>query len=141
PTGIDMARVAAATRAIDEVGSGCLTPAAAAEALPAISRACPAPTSLFTLAAMAGAGALSVIFGVQHLSSVALIVLSAGLGALLRRGVARYSTNTLLQPFCAALVAGVIGGLAVQVNLSTSLRLIAVCPCMILVPGPHVLNG
>ena len=34
-----------------------------------------------------------------------------------------------------------IGGLAVQFNLSTSLRLIAVCPCMILMPGPHVLNG
>jgi len=26
-------------------------------------------------------------------------------------------------------------------RLSSSLRLVAVCPCMILVPGPHVLNG
>jgi uncharacterized membrane protein YjjB (DUF3815 family) len=25
--------------------------------------------------------------------------------------------------------------------LSSSLRLVAVCPCMVLVPGPHVLNG
>jgi len=29
----------------------------------------------------------------------------------------------------------------VRYNLSSSLRLVAVCPCMILVPGPHVLNG
>jgi uncharacterized membrane protein YjjB (DUF3815 family) len=52
-----------------------------------------------------------------------------------------YSANVFLQPFCAALLAGVIGGLAVRFELSSSLRLVAVCPCMILVPGPHVLNG
>ena len=34
-----------------------------------------------------------------------------------------------------------VGALAVHYNLSSSLRLVAVCPCMILVPGPHVLNG
>src|SRR5262249_24891185 len=41
----------------------------------------------------------------------------------------------------AALLAGLIGGLAVNYELSSSLRLIAVCPCMVLVPGPHFLNG
>ena len=46
-----------------------------------------------------------------------------------------------IQPFCAALVAGVIGAIAVHLQVSTSPRLIAVCPCMILVPGPHVLSG
>src|SRR5262249_31778138 len=55
--------------------------------------------------------------------------------------VARYSTNALLQPFSAALLAGIIGAVAVRFQLSSSLRLIAVCPCMILVPGPHVLKG
>jgi uncharacterized membrane protein YjjB (DUF3815 family) len=70
-----------------------------------------------------------------------LIVLSAAAGAVLRRTLGKYSTNTLLQPLCAALLAGVIGALAVRYHLSSSLRLVAVCPCMILVPGPHVLNG
>jgi uncharacterized membrane protein YjjP (DUF1212 family) len=141
PTGVDMHRVARARCAIDEIGSGRLAPCAAVDAIRAIAKAPPAPTWLFTLAAAAGAAALAVIFGVQHLTSVALIVISAGLGALLRRGVARYSANALLQPFCAALLAGAIGALAVQFNLSTTLRLIAVCPCMILVPGPHLLNS
>ena len=45
------------------------------------------------------------------------------------------------MPFCAALLAGVIGALAVRYQLSSSLRLVAVCPCMVLVPGPHILNG
>jgi uncharacterized membrane protein YjjB (DUF3815 family) len=66
---------------------------------------------------------------------------SAAAGAILRRSVAQYSANIFLQPFCAALLAGAIGALAVRYELSSSLRLVALCPCMVLVPGPHVLNG
>ena len=141
PTGVNMERVASAMKAIDEVDAGRLAPAAAMRTIGAIARAPAAPTWLFTVASAAGAAALSVIFGVQHLAAVALIVASAGAGAVLRRTLSQYSTNTLLQPLCAALVAGVVGALAVRYRLSSSLRLVAVCPCMILVPGPHVLNG
>jgi uncharacterized membrane protein YjjB (DUF3815 family) len=82
-----------------------------------------------------------VIFGIQHLVAVALIVASSAAGAVLRRAISQYRTNPLLQPFSAALLAGIIGALAVRYHLSSSLRLVAVCPCMILVPGPHILNG
>jgi uncharacterized membrane protein YjjP (DUF1212 family) len=141
PTGVDMDRIASTMGAIDEVGAGRLALSAAIEAIHTISHAPPAPVWLFTIAAAAGAAALSVIFGVQHLAPVALIVVSAAVGAVLRRILARYSTNALLQPLCAALLAGVIGALAVRYQLSSSLRLVAVCPCMILVPGPHMLNS
>jgi uncharacterized membrane protein YjjB (DUF3815 family) len=128
-------------QAIKELGVGRLAPGDAMTAINAISQAPPAPAWLFTLAAAAGAAALAVIFGVQHLPAAALIFLSAAAGAVLRRGVAQYSANVFLQPFCAALLAGVIGALAARFELSSSLRLVAVCPCMVLVPGPHVLNG
>jgi uncharacterized membrane protein YjjP (DUF1212 family) len=141
PTGVEMDRVVSTVRSIEDLGAARLAPSAAMEAINAISQAPPAPTWLFTLAAAAGAVALAVLFGVQHLSSAALIFVSAGAGAILRRTVARYSSNIFLQPFGAALLAGVIGALAVRYQLSSSLRLIAVCPCMVLVPGPHVLNG
>jgi uncharacterized membrane protein YjjP (DUF1212 family) len=141
PTGVDMDRVASAARVMEEFGAGRLAPDAAAQAIAAISRAPPVPAWLFTLAAAAGAVALALIFGVEHSVPAALIFVSAAAGAILRRGVARVSANVFLQPFCAALVAGVIGGLAVRYQLSSSLRLVAVCPCMVLVPGPHVLNG
>jgi uncharacterized membrane protein YjjP (DUF1212 family) len=141
PTGVDMDRVASAVRAIDEITAGRLAPSAAMETIGAISRAPPAPTWLFALAAAGGAAALSVIFGIQHATAVALIAASAAAGAVLRRTLARYAANPLVQPLCAALLAGVIGALAVRYQLSSSLRLVAVCPCMILVPGPHVLNG
>jgi uncharacterized membrane protein YjjP (DUF1212 family) len=141
PTGVDMQRVAAASGAIANIGDGRLTMEAASSAIKSIAKAAPAPTWLFTVAAAIGAAALAVIFGVSHLEAVALIALSAAAGAIARRALAQLSTNLFVQPFCAALIAGIVGGLAVRYNLSSSLRLVAVCPCMVLVPGPHLLNS
>ena len=141
PTGMNMDRVASAMSAIENCAVGRPPIGAALENIKAIAHAPPAPTWLFTLAAAAGAAAMAAIFGVHHLKAVLLIMVSAAAGAVLRRTLARYSANTLLQPLCAALLAGMFGALAVRYNLSSSLRLVAVCPCMILVPGPHVLNG
>ena len=141
PTGVDMDRVASTMRVIDEVIDDRLAPEVARRKIETISKAPPVPTWLFTIAAAAGAAALSVIFGVHHLTAASLIAVSAAAGALLRRGVAHFTGNAFLQPFCAALLAGVVGALAVRYQLSSSLRLVAVCPCMILVPGPHILNG
>ncbi|MFL9988000.1 threonine/serine exporter family protein [Paraburkholderia sediminicola] len=141
PIGVDMDRVACTTRSIDDIGAGRLAPVDAMATIDAISQRPPAPTWLFTLAAAAGAVALAVIFGVQHLPAASIIFASAATGGFLRRTLARYSSNVFLQPFCAALLAGVIGALATRYELSSSLRLVAVCPCMVLVPGPHLLNA
>jgi uncharacterized membrane protein YjjB (DUF3815 family) len=62
-------------------------------------------------------------------------------GAVDRKGLAQLTENDFIQPFCAAILAGLIGALAVRYDLSSSLRLVAVCPCMVLVPGPHFLYG
>lgn len=141
PSGVNMDRVASTLRAVEELRRGRLAPANAMAAINTIATAPPAATWLFTLAAALGAVALAVLFGVQHLHAAALIFASAGVGAIVRRALSRYSTNIFLQPFAAALVAGVVGALAVRYQLSSSLRLVAVCPCMVLVPGPHFLNG
>ena len=141
PSGVDMDRVASTMRAVEDVEAGRLSAEAASKAIAAIAKAAPAPTWLFVLAAAAGAVALSVIFGIEHFLPMVLIFVSAGAGAILRRAVARISANLFIQPFCAALLAGIIGAIAVRYNLSSSLRLVAVCPCMVLVPGPHFLNS
>jgi uncharacterized membrane protein YjjP (DUF1212 family) len=141
PTGVAMSRVASSMNIIEDLAAGRLAPAAAEEAIRAASQTTLAPTWLFTLAAAAGAVALAVIFGVQHLPAAALVFVSAATGAILRRGLAQYSANAFLQPFGAALLGGIIGALAVRYQLSSSLRLVAVCPCMVLVPGPPILNG
>jgi uncharacterized membrane protein YjjP (DUF1212 family) len=141
PAGVDMDRVTSTMRAIEDVEAGRQAPDAAMKAIGVISRAPPAPTWLFALAAAAGAVALSVIFGVDHFLPTVLIFVSAGAGAILRRALAQMTANDFIQPFCAALLAGLIGALAVRYDLSSSLRLVAVCPCMVLVPGPHFLNS
>ena len=141
PSGVDMDRVASTLRTVEELCDGRWAPANAIEAISRIAKAPAAPTWLFTLAAAVGAVALAVLFGVQHVHAAALIFGSAAVGATLRRRLARYTRNIFLQPFSAALVAGVVGALAVRYQLSSSLRLVAVCPCMVLVPGPHFLNG
>jgi uncharacterized membrane protein YjjP (DUF1212 family) len=141
PTGVDMARVAATMRAIEDMKGGRLAPDSAANAINAISQMPPYPTWLFAIAAGVGAAALAAIFGVEHLAAVVLIFVSAAVGAILRRGLARWSANLFVQPFCAALLAGIIGAVALRYELSSSLRLVAVCPCMVLVPGPHFLNS
>jgi uncharacterized membrane protein YjjP (DUF1212 family) len=141
PSGVDMGRVGSTMRVIGDVESGRLSPDTATKVISLISRAPPAPTWLFALAAAAGAVAVSVIFGGDHFVPTVLIFVSAGTGAALRRALSQLSTNTFLQPFCAAILAGVIGALAVRYGVSSSLRLVAVCPCMVLVPGPHFLNS
>ena len=141
PAGVDMDRVASTLRTIEELCKGRILTTNAIEVINRIADAQPATTWLFTLAAGVGAVALAVLFGVRHLTAAALIFGSAAAGGILRRTLARYSTNIFLQPFSAALVAGVVGALAVRYELSSSLRLVAVCPCMVLVPGPHFLNG
>ena len=141
PASVEMDRVAQTMRAIDDIASGRLAREAASGTLATIARAPPAPTWLFALAAASGAVALAEIFGVRHLAAAVLIFVSAGAGAFLRRGLGRVSPNLFVQPFCAAVLAGAIGAIAVRWNLSSSLRLVAVSPCMVLVPGPHFLNG
>ena len=141
PAGVDMDRVAAAMEAMQDVEAGRLDVDALPNAIAVISVRPPAPTWLFTLAAASAAVALAVIFGIQHWPPAVLIFVSAAAGAVLRRGLARVSANPFLQPFGAALLAGVVGGLATRAGLSSSLRLVVVCPCMVLVPGPHFLNA
>ena len=141
PAGVDMRKVAATTGVIDDVCNGCLDAAAARSALETIARFPPVSITRFALLAAAGAAALGVIFGATHPFSLLLIAISASAGAWLRRWLATISRNLFVQPLCAALLAGVIGAIATRLQLSSALRLVAVCPCMILVPGPHLLNG
>jgi uncharacterized membrane protein YjjP (DUF1212 family) len=141
PAHVDMRKVAATIGIIDDVCSGHLDAVVARSVLEKIARFPPGSMTRFALLAAAGAVALGVIFGATHPFSLLLIAISAGAGACLRRWLATISRSPFIQPLCAALLAGAIGAIAARLQLSSVLRLIAVCPCMILVPGPHLLNG
>ena len=141
PLGVDMGRVLAVTAVIDQVCRGTLSAEAAQSALESAGRLPPASTPRFTLFAAIGAASLGVIFGKLDATSLLLIVASAAIGALVGRWLSSFSNNPLIQPLCAAFIAGVVAAAASRFQLSDATTLVGFCPCMVLVPGPHILNG
>jgi uncharacterized membrane protein YjjP (DUF1212 family) len=141
PLGVHMGRVLATMTIIDQICDGVAPVAAAGQALADTKRLPPVSTLRFVLFAAIGAAALGVIFGALDMVSLVLIALSAAFGALVRRWLATRVGNPFIQPLCAAAIAGIVGAAAVRFHLSDAQGLIAICPCMVLVPGPHILNG
>ena len=141
PASVSMNRVLAVMRCIEALCTNRIPLAGASASIAAAAATPVTALPLFVLACVTGATALSLIFGATHIQAVALIGLSAGAGAILRRFLMAGGAGSILQAFAAALLAGVIGALAVRWGISSTLRLVAICPCMILVPGPHILNG
>jgi uncharacterized membrane protein YjjP (DUF1212 family) len=141
PLGVDMGRVLAVTTVIDQICDGTLSAEAALSALESAGRLPPASTPRFTLFAAIGAASLGVIFGTLDTTSLLLIAASAAIGALVRRWLSGFSNNPLIQPLCAAFIAGVVAAAASRFQLSHGPTLVGFCPCMVLVPGPHILNG
>jgi uncharacterized membrane protein YjjP (DUF1212 family) len=141
PVGVDMGKVVAVMQLIDQACDGLIAAEAVRPSLEAIGRRPPVSLARFAIMAAAGAVSLGVIFGAAHILSLVLIAFSAGAGACLRRWLAGITHNPFVQPLCAALLAGAVGGVVAHFQLSTLQRLVAVCPCMVLVPGPHLLSG
>jgi uncharacterized membrane protein YjjP (DUF1212 family) len=141
PLGVNMGRVLAVTTVIDQVCDGALSAEAAQSSLESAGHLPPASTLRFTLFAAIGAASLGVIFGALDATSLLLIAASAAIGALVRRWLAGVSHNPLIQPLCAAFIAGVVAAAVGRFQLSGAVALVGFCPCMVLVPGPHILNG
>lgn len=141
PVAIDIGRVNATQCLVDYLCDGRASADRALRQLDAIGLMPPVSLARFAIMAAAGAAALAAIFGADHLLTIVLVALSAGLGACARRGVSRFGRNPFLQPFVAALLAGAFVSLVGFLDLPASRHLLAACPCMVLVPGPHFLNG
>ncbi|MDT5183076.1 MAG: hypothetical protein QOI29_1234 [Mycobacterium sp.] len=141
PTGISMRRVAVAMAVIDRAQDGPLDSETVRRGLVAAQRESVSNTLIFSGACATGAGALAAIFGAQHPLTVLVAAVSAALGGLVRRGVGRLGVSILTQAFAAAVVAGLIGVAAVHLRVDDALGIVVLCPAMVLVPGPHILNG
>jgi len=141
PAGVDMNKVTKTLEVLDEVFSRRLDVSGAATALKDIARLAPTSTLRFATLAGAGAGALGVIFGSTHLISLVLIALSAAAGAVLRRVIAAQQGSALAQVLFAGLLAGLVAGVVSAFVAVPDESLVALCPCMVLMPGPHLLNA
>lgn len=141
PVNTNMNRVVSTLKAVDAICAGQLNGDGVKKALAEAGRAPGTSLLAFVFACIAGAGALAMINGAYHLRVIGIIMFSAGLGALLRRGLAKLSAGPFLQLFAATLVAGAVGAVALRLHLSSPLRIVALGPLLVLVPGPALLSG
>jgi uncharacterized membrane protein YjjP (DUF1212 family) len=141
PVTVNMARVRAVHGAIAATMSGQLDRQGLTAALGKAAGLPTAPLWLFVCACISGAVALAVIFGAHRPEAFACFAVSAAAGGFLRRRLGGRGMAQPGQVFTAALLAGLVGALAAHAGISSDQRLVAIAPCMILVPGPHILNG
>ncbi len=141
PTGVSMRRVAATMNVVDRAQDGPLDPGVVRRAIAAAQGEPISSTVIFGVACATGAGALAVIFGAHDPITVLVVALSAALGGFARRGLGRLGGGMLTQAFAAALIAGLVGVVAEHLAINGAVGLVVLCPAMVLVPGPHILNG
>lgn len=101
----------------------------------------PIPLLLFILACIGSALAISLIFGANQADSLLTVAIAATLGALARRGLAHLGVGHLWQIGSAAFLAGLTGVVAKLWHPDIDIHLVALCPALILTPGPPILNG
>src|SRR5262249_17971956 len=67
--------------------------------------------------------------------------LATGLGLFARQELGRRHFSLLALPLTAALVGAVLGGLAIRLGWTRTPDLVLIVPALMLVPGPHLING
>lgn len=141
PTAVNMRKVATMMAVVDRAQDGPLELAHVAKGVADAEAQSVSGTAAFVLACATGAAALSVIYGATQPLAILLVAAAAAVGGLLRRWSGAMGAGPLVQAFAAAVVAGAVGAAATHLHLGASAAVVAVCPAMVLVPGPHILNG
>jgi uncharacterized membrane protein YjjP (DUF1212 family) len=93
-------------------------------------------TALFGLAASAIAWLLRADWGAIVVSG-----LSAAVALVARRELARRSVLLFAQPFAGGLIGAALAGLAIRLAWTDTPGLCLIVPALMLVPGPHLING
>src|SRR5262245_7342386 len=75
-------------------------------------------------------------------SGAAIIAcLATGLGLLARQELGRRHVSLLMLPLTAAFIGAALGGLAIRLGWTQTPELVLIVPALMLVPGPHLING
>jgi uncharacterized membrane protein YjjP (DUF1212 family) len=138
---VNMRAIEALNRIVDETVLGRL---AITDLRSRLEKVESGPPSYARLAVIAGLGltaaSLAKLLGGDWSAFIAVFV-AAACGTAVRQQLSRRRCNAFLIPFVAALISGVIGGLAVTVCGVGTPALCLIAPGMILVPGVPLING
>ncbi|MCX9155516.1 threonine/serine exporter family protein [Niveibacterium sp. 24ML] len=91
---------------------------------------------IFGVAAAALARLLHADWGAVAVSGV-----SSGLGLLARQALAKRHVVLFALPFTAALIGSLLGGLVIRLGWTETPGFCLMVPALMLVPGPHLING
>jgi uncharacterized membrane protein YjjP (DUF1212 family) len=138
---INVAVSAQVNHVLQEFVAGKLSLAASATALESVEQDAPQhdPWALaftFGLAASALAWLLRADAGAVAVSGV-----SSALGLVARQELARRRAILPLLPFTAALMGAVLGGVVIRLGWTATPGSCLMVPALMLVPGPHLING
>jgi uncharacterized membrane protein YjjP (DUF1212 family) len=98
------------------------------------------PRWLAALVLSAAAASLAGILGADA-GAAAVAGLATGLGLLARQELGRRHVSLLALPLTAAFVGAALGGLAIRLGWTRTPELVLIVPALMVVPGPHLING
>jgi uncharacterized membrane protein YjjP (DUF1212 family) len=126
---------------LESVRRGALDPAAALACLRRVEADTPRHSPrLAALVLGAGAASLAGLLGADG-GAAAVAGVASGLGLLARLALGRRQYSLLALPLTAAFIGAVLGGLAIRLGWTRTPELVLVVPALMLVPGPHLING
>lgn len=126
---------------LEQVRERRLAPSAAIARLNAVESDTPKhPRWVAVLTLAAAAGCLAAILGADA-GGAAVAAFSSGLGLLARQELGRRHARLLTLPFTAAGIGAVLGGIAIRWGWSATPELVLIVPALMIVPGPHLING
>jgi uncharacterized membrane protein YjjP (DUF1212 family) len=137
----NMAVQARVHRILEQVRRGVLDAATALASLEKVEADTPRHSRwLAVLTLGAAAASLALLLGADG-SAAAVAGLATGLGLLARQELARRHVSLPALPLTAAFIGGALGRLAIRLNWTESPELVLIVPSLMVVPGPHLING
>jgi uncharacterized membrane protein YjjP (DUF1212 family) len=126
---------------LDDVCRGTLDPAEALASLERVESQTPRHSrwlaaTLLGLAAACLAALLGADFGATTVAGLA-----TALGLAARQELHKFHFSLLTLPLTAAFIGAALGGLAIRFGWTQTPGLVLIVPSLMLIPGPHLLNG
>jgi uncharacterized membrane protein YjjP (DUF1212 family) len=126
---------------LDEVRAGRIDAAAGLARLELIERDTPRHSRWLVALLLGGAaGSFARLLGADA-AAMAVAGISTAIGFLIRQELGRRHVSLLALPLAAACIGALLGGIAIRLGWTRSPELVLVVPALMLVPGPHLLNG
>jgi uncharacterized membrane protein YjjB (DUF3815 family) len=128
-------------RILDQVRRGNLEPVAALARLASVEADAGKHSSVVGVLVLGlAASSLAGLLGSDAAGAVVAGV-ATGFGLLARQVLARRHFSLLTLPLSASLIGAVLGGAAIRMGWTTTPGLVLIVPALMLVPGPHLING